>query len=403
VDYLKNTSRRQRVIGAFVFAGVMAWLLVGIRAGGPYASLESESGSVASPASVVPDGQASGGSYVNFESNSNQSRYWEWGWGHYHSDTTVATQAAFDWSTINFGNVSDNQSTIDRLNQMLAINPNHKFVIRVWPILGLGDSIDENRYQGTLFHYLFKPGVREAIHQKARDQVNLVLNGISKPENVVGSTFLEESPNHFTTGRDILGWSRGQPMPWDVARFESQLNAAVGGTFDMANQAHRLWWGDQYANAVNEINSVIKEASGGRDVFIWNATSFRTMDMLGQGESIFQSHVIPINYTDILDPDYVDGIFGYPNTQGIWDTETMNFVRNHNLLFFSQTSTPGFMRASTWDETVRLAQEEDPRNLGTFFYSQPSVPGWNPTPYETGSQVFTNEEHGLFLYDLFFP
>ena len=32
-----------------------------------------------------------------------------------------------------------NQKTVDALNEILKINPKHKFLIRVWPIMGLGD------------------------------------------------------------------------------------------------------------------------------------------------------------------------------------------------------------------------------------------------------------------------
>ncbi|MDX1765494.1 MAG: hypothetical protein R3313_00920, partial [Candidatus Saccharimonadales bacterium] len=70
VDFLKNASQRQKIIGAFIFASIMAWLLVGLRAAGPFSSLELEEAAVSSPAAVVSDSLASGGSYVVFGSGS---------------------------------------------------------------------------------------------------------------------------------------------------------------------------------------------------------------------------------------------------------------------------------------------------------------------------------------------
>ncbi|MDX1765920.1 MAG: hypothetical protein R3313_03120 [Candidatus Saccharimonadales bacterium] len=51
----------------------MAWLLVGSRAAGPFASLEPEDGSVTAPSSVISDAQTSSGAFVNFSSTSGDS------------------------------------------------------------------------------------------------------------------------------------------------------------------------------------------------------------------------------------------------------------------------------------------------------------------------------------------
>ncbi|MDX1765383.1 MAG: hypothetical protein R3313_00355 [Candidatus Saccharimonadales bacterium] len=64
--YWENGSRLQKQIAVLVFAAVMTWLLVGLRAAGPFSSLELESGDVTAPAFLLNDSLASGGSYVRF-------------------------------------------------------------------------------------------------------------------------------------------------------------------------------------------------------------------------------------------------------------------------------------------------------------------------------------------------
>jgi hypothetical protein len=317
----------------------------------------------------------------------------------------VEDRAAFDWSTINFGNVHATSETLDRLNRILEINPDHKFVIRVWPIINLGDSPDENRNQGTLLHYLYKSGVRETLLQKIEDQIDFVLEGITRPENVVGLTFLEELPQHFTTDEETLGWRRGDPLPWDIARYETQINAELGEPFDMAREDHRLWWGTKYSETLSEIHAKMKEASGGREVFIWQGTLFRTLDMLDSGESMVQDDVVPIYYRDIIKPGLVDGIFGYPNTAAIWEEQTMDIVEGFDIVFWSQSSTPGVMRGSSWDETIALARETHRGNLGTMFFVSPSTGAgdWNPMPYEDGVTFWSNDAHARKLAELVLP
>ncbi|MDX1765923.1 MAG: carbohydrate-binding protein [Candidatus Saccharimonadales bacterium] len=68
--YWKQSTKLQKQLAVFVFAAVMAWLLIGLRAAGPFASLELEEASVSSPAVVANDSLASGDSYVLFSSGS---------------------------------------------------------------------------------------------------------------------------------------------------------------------------------------------------------------------------------------------------------------------------------------------------------------------------------------------
>lgn len=326
------------------------------------------------------------------------SSYWEWGWGFYNHDVPVEVQAAFDWSTVNFGTVHPGPATIDRLNQILAVNPDHKFLVRVWPNPDIGDRPD----LPTMFHYLYEPGMRERVLEETREQVSVVLDGLNKPENILGFTFLEELPFHWTSHHATLGWQRGQQMPPDIAQFEAQINTELGEPFDMGIDAHRLWWGSKYSETISEIHATIKEASGGLDVFVWQQTGFGTLDMLQPGESMFQPNVIPIHYSDIVKPGLVDGIFGYPNNDAIWQTKTLNIAEELDVPFWSQLSTPGFMRIVSWEETLELARQQYDGNLGTLIYSETSTGAGfsNRMPYEDGVTVWTVEDHARKLAEM---
>lgn len=330
------------------------------------------------------------------------SRYWEWGWGFWGSQLSVDGLALFDWSTVHFGNSPHNQTTLNRLNEVLELNPDHKFVLELWPIMNLGGTLQNNPTQANLFHYLYEPGVREAVLRNARTQIEWVLNGLDRPESVVAMTFLEELPAHFTSGAATLRWRRGQSMPSDIAEFRSEIEAELGEPFDMGLEAHRLWWGDRYAEALSEIHAAMRDAGEGRPVFLWHATRYKTLDMLSPGESMIRDDVIPISLADLVEEGVVDGIFGYPNTQDTWQQKTVGPAEALGIPFFSQLSTPAVMRVRSWEETVELAREQHPLNMGTMIFAPPGrgSSAWNRVPYENGSRTWTVEEHAVELVRL---
>jgi hypothetical protein len=232
--------------------------------------------------------------------------------------------------------------------------------------------------------------------------VELVLSNVAKPENVVGFTFLEELPQHLTSGHEILGWKRGEPMPWDIAGYEDTISADLGEPFDMAITSHRLWWGQKYARIVSLINQTIKDTSGGYDVFVWPQTGFRTLDMLEPGESIFQDDVLPIHYADLIQTGLVDGVFGYPNTEATLTQRAALIAEEFGIAFWSQLSTPGYMRTLSWDDTLRIATEGHPANLGVMLYAEPSTGAgvWNKMPYEDGVTEWSVEGHARKLAEM---
>ena len=198
------------------------------------------------------------------------SRYWELGWGLYGGEGLDA--ARFDWHMISFGNVGANEKTVAALNEMLVLNPRHKFLIRVWPIMGLGDC-PENRHQATLFHYLYKPGVREKVLAETKRQIELVCQGVTRPQNVYGSCFLEELPGHFTSSPFGRKWKPDDDLPWDIKRFRKEIETELGEPLDWASEKHRLWWGRKYCQVLGEIHRAMKEASRGKPVFYYQATA----------------------------------------------------------------------------------------------------------------------------------
>ncbi len=327
-------------------------------------------------------------------------RYWAWGWGTYGSRSALDV-ARYDWSLINFGNVPADGRTVARCNEILDINPRHKFVVRVWPIMGKGDC-PENRQQATLFHYLYQEGVREKVLAETRRQLRLIIEGVRIPRNVVGATFLEELPGHFTSNPFKGNWKPGDPLPWGIRRFEREIAAELGEPFDMGKPEHRLWWGKKYSQVLGEIHRTMKEAGEGRIVIYWQATAFYTLDHDPEGAAKCKPRIVPIHYRDIVKPGVCDGVFGYPNNDRVWDRQTRAVVKKLHCRFFSQLSTPAFMRIAPFDRTVELARWRNPGNLGCFLYTQGghSSKAWNELPYVTPDRYWTTSDHARrFAWD----
>ncbi|MBT7166858.1 MAG: hypothetical protein HN904_29015 [Victivallales bacterium] len=326
--------------------------------------------------------------------------YWEWGWGTYGSGSALDV-ARYDWSLINFGNVPADERTVQRCNEILRLNPKHRFVIRVWPIMGKGDC-PENRNQATFLHCLYTPGTLDRVLEETRRQVRLILDGVRTPQNVVGMTFLEELPNHFTSSPFKRGWQEGDPLPWGIKRFEKEIAADLDTPFEMNNPEHRLWWGRKYTEMIAEIHRTMKEAGAERLVLYWQATFYYTLDHDPEGVEKCKRNVVPYSYRDIVTPGLCDGIFGYPNNEKVWDRQTRSIVETMNCRFFSQLSTPAFMRIARFEDTVALARWRNPGNLGAFLYMQGgrSSKAWNRLPYVREDRYWTIADHARrFAWD----
>lgn len=308
--------------------------------------------------------------------------YWELGVGCYYAGTEGVSEldvARYDWLYLCFGNIPANEATVAGINRLLEINPNLKIVIRLWPISGAGDC-PENRYQATFLHYLYQEDVREKVNQAIRQQVQVVLDNISRPENVVGLTFLEELPLHFS-GDPFRSNETGGELTWDLKRFQKEIEAERGKPLVWDDET-RLWWGRKWVEAINSVHAVMKESCAGRLVWYYQQTNHSSLDMVPEGTPLDTKMLMPIRWGDIIKPGLCDGFFAYPNSRQIWE-RYLKLAQENDWLFFSQVSHPGFMRLCGWDECLELAKMRLPQNMGYFLY----CPGdcaerraWNDDP-----------------------
>lgn len=314
------------------------------------------------------------------------SHYWKLGVGSYGagagqldnwSSYTDLDRARMDWVYLTFGNSPNpSRETTEMLNRFLRINPNLKIMVRVWPINNLGWK--ENGYKATFLDYLYKPRVKERVLQNITSQIHSVTDYIEKPENVVGFTFLEELPFHFSdNGLSVFNQN---DLPWGVKRYREQIEAELGAGFKWDARARR-WWGQKFAEVLNEINAHIKKESGDKWVFVYLQTNNDTLDWLGEDKNIVRKGVMPLYWREVIKPGVADGFFAYPNGRYIWD-RYLKLARDNNWLFFSQLPDWGAMRLAGWQESIRLAETSVPQNLGYFFYvsSHARPVYWNSDP-----------------------
>jgi len=310
-------------------------------------------------------------------------RYWDLGVGAYLGGMQGFTDldiARYDWVYVCFGNIGANEETAQALDRMLAINPHLKIVLRLWPIMGKGD-LAENNYQATFLHYLYDPEVKAKVDASIHEQFDVIADNISKPENIVGLTFLEELPGHFS-GRPM----RTGEVSWAMERFREEIEAERGEPL-VWDEATALWWGEKWVKAINEIHRVMKEASGGRMIWYYQAVGNPSFDLVPDDTPATQKNLVPIRYEQIIKPGLCDGFFAYPVRDERWDAYVA-LAQEHDWPFFSQLSHPGFMRLHDWEHTVQMVGARVPQNMGYFLY----CPGdcakknaWNDDPQFAGN------------------
>jgi hypothetical protein len=307
------------------------------------------------------------------------ARYWSWGWGLYgmRSQAEPLDNARFDWSYILFGGPDPtNDDTVTRANEILRLNPQHGFVIRVWPTMHLGDC-EENRQQASLFHYVYVKGVRERVLAETRRQIALILEHIDKPENVLGATFLEELPENFSSapfGAPWAQWKRGDPLPWDIQRFHTEITRELGAPFDLQNTRHRAWWAKKYVGVINEIQREMKRSLGSRPVLYYPHPNIPASDEReGPGPQSKPAFFAPFRLREVVGPGHADGLFVYPRTPER-SQQQQKLLRTLGALSFSQISLPPGMRILSLDDTVALAREPYDRNLGAFLFPSTGHP-----------------------------
>ena len=130
------------------------------------------------------------------------NHYWEWGWGTYDASPDERNIAVFDWSFIHVGNqvnnvgqmCNDHQLTT-RINRILELNPDHKFVVLFWPMF----YVRQANPRLSLFDYLYQPRVKQRLNERIQQQAQLITTEIRDPRAIVAMTFLEELPGHITS------------------------------------------------------------------------------------------------------------------------------------------------------------------------------------------------------------
>ncbi len=325
--------------------------------------------------------------------------FWQLGTGCYfgglHGRFTELDVARFDWLYLCYGNIPATEETTQTLNRLIALNPRLKVVLRIWPIMGLTPH-KENRSQATFYDYFYLPGVKEKVLAETRRQIRVVLDHISKPENVVGLTFLEELPDHFSDS--AIGRLPDGKSTWAMEVYRKEIEAELGKPF-VWNDETRRWWCRKYVQAINEIHREMKEASGGRLVFYYQQTNHMNLDHVSEGTPLSTMNLLPIHLAEIVKPGQCDGIFGYPNNTHLWNQQTLRFAKERGWLFFSQLAHAGTMRLGSWEECLALAKTRVPQNLGFFWYCEGNCARnvWNDDPSippgERGSQRLYYVEH----------
>ncbi len=315
-----------------------------------------------------------------------QDWYWRLGAGLYAGIPlgSPSDEARWDWVDLNFGNMGATTETLDRVNRNLKLNPRQKYLGQLCPINNLGKA---ERYSSTatMFDYRYGAGVKEALEKELRREVRILLDNISKPENVVGFTFLEEVPGWWGAGNQIA-WGPAGKIPPILEEFRSAIEKERGKPLVWDDET-RLWVGKVYVETISRMHKIIKEEAPGKLVFYWLHSGYSSLDDVGYllpAETPLQAPgLYPYHITEIIKPGLCDGIMAYPNNPEIWEKKYMRHVRKYGWLFFSQLSHPGNMRLQGWKESIEMVKTKMPQNLGYFFFCSGGCAAprqWNEDP-----------------------
>ena len=297
--------------------------------------------------------------------------------------------ARHDWAYICFGN-EDGPSLVTNLNTYLSINPRFKMVVRLWPNAKYVRKCDgpKGQRRDVLFlDYLYYPEAKEALMKRAFTQLHLVLDNVTKPENVYGLTVFEELPAHFCFGfgrsaRDMISKADpGLPVDDYLADFAQFYERETGRKMTEWNRDVRVWWGQKFAAAMADIYRELRADSPRLKIFAYLMTQYRPLDWLRPGEDIHSPQVIPCRWSDLVKPgELADGFFAYCNN-AVWTKRYHDLATKNGWLFFSQLSHTASMRLGSWKECLGYAHAKIPENLGYFSYEWDFEYGhWNDDP-----------------------
>ncbi|MEE3373466.1 MAG: hypothetical protein VX346_29280 [Planctomycetota bacterium] len=297
------------------------------------------------------------------------NHYWKWGWGTYDASPDERNIAVFDWSFIHVGNqvnnigqMCDDRQLITRINRILELNPDHKFVVLFWPMF----SVRHAPPHLSLFDYLYQPKVKQRLNKRIRQQARLITTGIRNPRAIVAMTFLEELPGHITSQPYANNFNN---RLHDLEDNGPAIAAELGHPFD--RERDRNWWGRRYCDALAEIHAVMKQHMPQAKVFYWQAERYYTRDHVN--ENIQEHAVLPFHLRDILRDGLCEGIFGYINTPGKLQQQTIAVAEKYNAPYFTQLSQPAYMTISDFTTCYDGARTPHRLNLGSFLFKQDEV------------------------------
>ena len=239
--------------------------------------------------------------------------------------------------------------------------------------MGLG-RFREYANRATFLEYYFEPKVRAAVRETIKSNMDAVLNGIDKPENILGFTFMEEIPAHW--GPSL----RAREMRVDLKHYGAQIAEEMGLKKFEWNAETKTHVCGIYADTLRDIYGYIRSLAPGRKVFHWQHTYTGTIGRVstprtgeqrpllrGPDDDPMKPNYLPMKLSDVICPGGADGLFTYPSTSSGWK-RYMELVREHNWPFFSQLSHPRGMHVAPWEECENLAMTRDPLNWGSFFF-----------------------------------
>ena len=318
--------------------------------------------------------------------------YWDLGVGGYGSnimgDITLLDRARMDWLYICFGNEPASKANTERLNSYLKINPKQKYVVRLWPIFKYQKPGMKQSYNVSFLDYLYAPGIKEKLRKNIKQQVDSVMLHISNKDAVYGFTFLEENPTHFSDRGDRL--PLGAPAPRDMVYYKAQYEKETGKKLGTWNEDTRRWWSAKYLQVTNEINSYIKEVSGGKRVFMYFLSHTRTLDFLNPGEDVTGPSILTFYMKDVIGHG-ADGLFAFP-TNDYYLEKWQKLCAELKVPYFSQLSVGGQMRLPSWEKTLAIAKSKSKENAGYFFHAFDDIRGqWNDAPYGKGDPLIQDQ------------
>ncbi len=290
--------------------------------------------------------------------------------------------ARWDWVLVEV----HGKQNVPAMNRLLQINPRLKFLIRLWPINGLGVP-GRMAGAGTFLEYTLKPEVQEEVDRRLRVAIRELRGNISNWDSVVGFEFVEEIPGWWGCAHEVVGCTEpGGKIPEHLAHYKAEVEQLRGKP--LVWDAETKWWvGKQCAATLDKINRLIKQESGGKLVFYHHQVGFDTLDEVGErlpaDFDVVKWAGYPFYFSDIIKPGVCDGFMAYPNGAVVWNNKYMRHVKKSGWLFFSQLSHPSFMRMGSWQETEEMVMARSPQNLGYFFFCGgdcAAAGAWNDDP-----------------------